>query len=58
MPEAMLAAVAREIPTDQLVITTVDCPRLEADNDVIMRVEACGICGTDLHILGGHSYSP
>ena len=54
----MLAAVAREIPTERLEITTVDRPRLEADDDVIVRVEACGICGTDLHILSGGSYRP
>lgn len=26
-------------------------PTLEAGNDVVVRVLACGICGTDLHIL-------
>ncbi|MCS7220875.1 MAG: alcohol dehydrogenase catalytic domain-containing protein [Anaerolineae bacterium] len=26
-------------------------PRIEADDDVLVRVEACGICGTDLNIL-------
>lgn len=26
-------------------------PRIEADDDVIVRVKACGICGTDLNIL-------
>jgi threonine dehydrogenase-like Zn-dependent dehydrogenase len=26
-------------------------PALEADDDVLLEVEACGVCGTDLHIL-------
>lgn len=26
-------------------------PRVEASDDVLIEVEACGICGTDLHIL-------
>ena len=26
-------------------------PRVEADDDVIIEVEACGVCGTDLQIL-------
>ena len=26
-------------------------PRVEADDDVVIDVEACGICGTDLQIL-------
>lgn len=54
----MQAAVAREIPTDRLEIATVPLPTPEADDDVVIRVEACGICGTDLHILAGHSYRP
>jgi 2-desacetyl-2-hydroxyethyl bacteriochlorophyllide A dehydrogenase len=27
----------------------IEKPRLEKDDDIIIRVEACGICGTDLH---------
>ena len=55
---SMQAAVAREIPTERLQIDQVEAPALEADDDVILRVEACGICGTDLHILSGESYRP
>ena len=58
MMRSMQAAVAREIPTDRLQIDQVEAPALEADDDVILRVEACGICGTDLHILSGESYRP
>lgn len=54
----MLAAVAREIPTERLEISTVAVPSPEADDDVVLRVEACGVCGTDLHILAGQSYRP
>ena len=54
----MQAAIAREIPTDRLEIATVPQPVPLADDDVVIQVEACGICGTDLHILAGHSYRP
>jgi 2-desacetyl-2-hydroxyethyl bacteriochlorophyllide A dehydrogenase len=54
----MLAAVANEIPTVQLDIAKVPTPSLQSGSDVIVRVEACGICGTDLHILSGESYRP
>jgi propanol-preferring alcohol dehydrogenase len=33
-------------------------PRIEASDDLLLRIEACGICGTDLHILDGVSYQP
>jgi 2-desacetyl-2-hydroxyethyl bacteriochlorophyllide A dehydrogenase len=29
-----------------------------ADDEIVLEVEACGICGTDLHILAGLSYAP
>src|ERR1035437_2180516 len=54
----MQAAVAREIPTERLEIATVAFPSPEAEDDVVVRVEACGICGTDLHIMAGESYRP
>jgi 2-desacetyl-2-hydroxyethyl bacteriochlorophyllide A dehydrogenase len=54
----MRAAVVRDIPTEKLDITTVATPTPEAGDDVVIRVEACGICGTDLHILSGVSYRP
>ena len=31
-----------------------DDPAPLADNEVRIRVKACGICGSDLHILEGH----
>ncbi len=54
----MQAALAREIPTEWLELATVGRPEVAADDDVLIRVEACGICGTDLHILEGGSYRP
>ena len=54
----MRAAVIRSLPTAAPVPGEHPRPSLEADDDTIVAVEACGICGTDLHILDGHSYAP
>jgi threonine dehydrogenase-like Zn-dependent dehydrogenase len=45
------------------VLAVEDCPepRLEAPDDVLLEVEACGICGTDLQITSsppGHPAEP
>ena len=32
-------------------------PVLESDRDAIIRMEACSICGSDLHIYHGHGFS-
>lgn len=32
-------------------------PKLAADTDVIVKVEACSICGSDLHIYHGQGFS-
>lgn len=34
-----------------------DDPILEGDGDAIVKVEACSICGSDLHIYHGHGFS-
>lgn len=34
-----------------------DDPVLESDRDAIIRMEACSICGSDLHIYHGHGFS-
>jgi 2-desacetyl-2-hydroxyethyl bacteriochlorophyllide A dehydrogenase len=39
-----------------LQVETVDDPR-PAPDEVILKVERCGICGTDLHLTGGHKLS-
>lgn len=36
---------------------TMPDPRLEADRDAIVRMTACSICGSDLHIYHGHGFS-
>ena len=35
----------------ELTVMERDVPVLERQNEVILDVQACGICGTDLHIL-------
>ena len=53
----MKAAVLRELPSGRLQVCDVPEPALQAGS-VIVEVSACGICGTDLHIMGGTSYRP
>jgi len=36
---------------------SMDDPVLESDRDVIVKVDACSICGSDLHIYHGHGFS-
>lgn len=33
-------------------------PTLADDRDAIVKMERCGICGSDLHIYQGHGFSP
>ncbi|MDQ3822772.1 MAG: alcohol dehydrogenase catalytic domain-containing protein, partial [Actinomycetota bacterium] len=47
MPAAVLAGAGR------LEIAERPVPALDGAPDVLLDVEACGICGTDLQILGG-----
>jgi 2-desacetyl-2-hydroxyethyl bacteriochlorophyllide A dehydrogenase len=54
----MVAAIIRDLPASALEIASVAAPTVEADDDLVVRVEACGICGTDLHIMAGESYRP
>ena len=54
----MAAAVLATLPATHLELATVPRPVAEANDDVVLRVEACGVCGTDLHILTGESYRP
>lgn len=45
----------------RLVVESRPVPRLTAPDDVLLRVERAGICGTDLHILAvppGHPATP
>ncbi|MDR1430655.1 MAG: alcohol dehydrogenase catalytic domain-containing protein [Propionibacteriaceae bacterium] len=54
----MTAAVLRQIPDDRLHIEAVPTPQVSQPDDLIVRIGACGICGTDLHIMEGESYLP
>ncbi|BES99346.1 Sorbitol dehydrogenase [Nesidiocoris tenuis] len=39
--------------TKELTFEKIPVPKIENDDDVIVEVAYCGICGTDLHILKG-----
>jgi 2-desacetyl-2-hydroxyethyl bacteriochlorophyllide A dehydrogenase len=54
----LLAAVVDQLPSTGLDIRQVDSPRELTKSEALIRVDACGICGTDLHILAGESYRP
>lgn len=58
MIETMQAALVRSLPALELSVETVPAARAIDPEDLLVRVTACGICGTDLHILAGHSYQP
>jgi threonine dehydrogenase-like Zn-dependent dehydrogenase len=49
MTSTMRAAVFSS--PGHLTVETRDLPSLAAADDVLIEVEACGICGTDLHIV-------
>lgn len=53
----MKAAVLRELPADRLYIGDVPEPE-RPPGSVEVAIRACGICGTDLHIMDGTSYRP
>lgn len=52
----MKAAVVHRLPTRTVEVGDVPSPELAEPDDVLVRVSCCGVCGTDLHILDGHSY--
>lgn len=53
----MRAAVATAIPTRRLEQQDLPEPSPRS-GELLVEIEACGICGTDLHILDGLSYRP
>ena len=53
----MKAAVLTALPAERLDLREVARPVLR-EGELLVRVEVCGVCGTDLHILAGRSYSP
>ena len=59
VPDSMIAAVFEG--DGRLSITERPAPSRERPDDVLIEVEACGICGTDVHILEvppGHPATP
>src|SRR5579872_1860315 len=52
----MKAAVIHEL-SKPLSIEDVPVPELEY-GEILVRTKACGICGTDLHIIDGTGYKP
>jgi len=53
----MRAAILETIPADRLSVGALPDPSAEP-GELLLEVLACGICGTDLHILEGASYRP
>lgn len=42
---------------ETIVYDTMPDPAIHADTDIVMKMTACGICGSDLHIYRGHGFS-
>ena len=55
MSEMMNALVLTEYK--KLVYRQVPKPAIQA-NEVLIRVKACGICGSDIHGYDGHQQTP
>lgn len=53
----MRAALLLQIPADRLPLGVLPDP-MPGPGELLVEVAACGICGTDLHILEGRSYRP
>ncbi len=56
IPETMRAMVLEQ-PGRPLVLKRVPVP-LPAENDVLIKVDACGVCRTDLHVFDGELPRP
>jgi 2-desacetyl-2-hydroxyethyl bacteriochlorophyllide A dehydrogenase len=55
----MKAAILKKLPSEKLVVGSIQGPTTSfGSSEMLIRVEACGICGTDLHIMEGKSYKP
>ena len=48
----MRAAAIVSLPTESFEQVELPEP-VPAEDEIVLEVEACGICGTDLHILAG-----
>lgn len=58
MGPTVRAALLREIPAAELHLADMPDVELTAPDQLLVRVEACGICGTDLHFMEGGSFLP
>lgn len=56
IPETMRAAVLKA-PGGPLTVETIRTPR-PRNNEVLLKVSACGLCHSDLHVIGGHIAFP
>ena len=54
----MLAALLTRIPSRHLSLAEVAEPTTPGPGELLIEVQAGGICGTDLHLLEGRSYRP
>jgi alcohol dehydrogenase, propanol-preferring len=54
----MRAAVLTELPSQRFSVDSGLPDPQPAPGAVVLEVEACGVCGTDLEIVGGRSYAP
>jgi 2-desacetyl-2-hydroxyethyl bacteriochlorophyllide A dehydrogenase len=46
------------MPATELDVGDVPRPELRHADELLVRVEACGICGTDVHLMAGESFRP
>jgi 2-desacetyl-2-hydroxyethyl bacteriochlorophyllide A dehydrogenase len=53
----VIAALLVEVPAEELELAEIP-PPLPGPGEVLVEVSACGVCGTDLHIMAGESYRP
>jgi propanol-preferring alcohol dehydrogenase len=53
-----MRAMVFDAPGRPLELREVAVPAIEADDQVLLRVEACGLCRTDLHIVDGELAEP
>ncbi len=54
----MRAALLHQIPATHLDVADVPDAAPARSDELLVRVEACGICGTDLHVMDGQSLHP
>ncbi|HXH04292.1 MAG TPA: zinc-dependent alcohol dehydrogenase family protein [Candidatus Competibacteraceae bacterium] len=53
-----MRAMVLEAPGRPLALREVPLPQLQSPDQVLLRVHACGVCRTDLHIVDGELVEP